>query len=131
MKKILFSLLLVTILFSCSKNGDKVSQDFMEVYYKDGITKQEAQKALDYFLPRWKEKDGETARKSIQLTKNGDTINFKIQRVTNFLKISLAVHRSMYCCLTNTLKQSVPTVLKNSKSLFLGKRYPMGILRYI
>ena len=76
MKKILFSLLLVTILFSCSKNGDKVSQDFMEVYYKDGITKQEAQKALDYFLPRWKEKDGETARKSIQLTKNGDTINF-------------------------------------------------------
>ena len=60
MKKILFSLLLVTILFSCSKNGDKVSQDFMEVYYKDGITKQEAQKALDYFLPRWKEKDGET-----------------------------------------------------------------------
>ena len=78
MKKILFSLLLATILFSCSKNGDKVSQDFMEVYYKDGITKQEAQKALDYFLPRWKEKDGETARKSIQLTKNGDTINFKM-----------------------------------------------------
>ncbi|MBL0305959.1 MAG: hypothetical protein IPQ25_07945 [Chitinophagaceae bacterium] len=68
MKKILFSLLLVTILFSCSKNGDKVSQDFGSLFIKMAI-KQEAQKALDYFFYPAERKDGETARKVSSLPK--------------------------------------------------------------
>ena len=60
----------------CSNFGKKVSQDYLEVYYKDGITKEQAEKALEYFYPKWRDKGEETNRKSIQLTKNGDTINF-------------------------------------------------------
>lgn len=78
MNKILLSLLVSILLFACSKHGDKVSKDFMEVYYKEGISKEQAQKTLDYFLPRWKNKDGETPRKSVQLSQNGDSINFKM-----------------------------------------------------
>jgi hypothetical protein len=78
MKK--FILILTTALFlaSCTNHGDKVSKDYLEVFYKDGITKEQAEKALDYFYPLWKEKTGETKKKSMQFTKEGDTIHFRM-----------------------------------------------------
>lgn len=78
MKKYLSLFLFASILLACSTNGDKVSKDFMEVYYKEGISKEQAEKTLEYFYPRWKNKDGETPRKSVQLSKNGDSISFKM-----------------------------------------------------
>lgn len=51
-EKILFVLAAAFLLLSCTNYGDKLSKDFMEVYFKDGVSKEEAQKALDYFLPR-------------------------------------------------------------------------------
>jgi hypothetical protein len=78
MKRILPALFAALLLFSCTNNGEKLSKDFMEVYYKDGVTKEEAQKALDYFLIAWKENNGETPGKSIQLTRKADTVHFNM-----------------------------------------------------
>ena len=72
--------LLITIfsisLFACSNYGKKLSKDYLEVYYKDGVTKEEAQRALDFLYPLWKTEGEGTNTKSIQLTKPNDTIHF-------------------------------------------------------
>lgn len=78
MKKIIFSLFAAAGLTACTSHGDKVSKDYLEVYYQDGITREQAEKTLDYFLPKWKDEGDKTAAKSIQLTKTGDTINFRM-----------------------------------------------------
>lgn len=78
MNKLFLSLLVSMLFFACSKNGDKVTKGYMEVYYKEGISKEQAEKTLDYFFPRWKNKDGETPKKSVQLSKSSDTVNFKM-----------------------------------------------------
>ena len=78
MKSFILSLLTAIVLTACSNHGEKVTKDYLDVYYKDGITKEQAQKALDYFLPKWKDEGEKTKPKSIQLTKNGDTINFRM-----------------------------------------------------
>jgi len=74
----LFASLTAVILTACTNYGKKVSQDYLEVYYKDGITKEQAQKTLDFLYPVWKSKTGKTDTKSVQLTKaGGDTVNFR------------------------------------------------------
>ncbi len=77
MKQLILACLLTVGLFSCTNYGKKVSKDYLEVYYKDGATETEAQKTVDFLYPLWKE-DGSTAKKSVQLTKSGDTINFRM-----------------------------------------------------
>ena len=78
-KSFMIVLLFAAGLAACSNYGKKVSQDYLEVYYKEGITKEQAQKTLDFLYPLWKEKSGKTNTKSIQLTKaGGDTINFRM-----------------------------------------------------
>jgi len=73
MKQLALSALLALGLFACSNYGDKVSKENLEVYYKDGATKEEAQKTLDKL---YNKEDKE--KKSLQLSKSGDTINFKM-----------------------------------------------------
>lgn len=78
-RSLMIVLLFAAGLAACSNYGKKVSQDYLEVYYKEGITKEQAQKTLDFLYPLWKEKSGKTNTKSIQLTKaGGDTINFRV-----------------------------------------------------
>lgn len=78
MKQFILAVIIVTGLLSCTNYGKKVSQDYLEVYYKEGATKEEAQKTLDLLYPLWKNEEGKTEKKSIQLTKSGDTINFRM-----------------------------------------------------
>lgn len=78
MKKFFSILLALIVIAGCGNFGKKVSKDYLEIYYKDGITKEQAEKALEYFYPKWQDKGEETKRKSIQLAKNGDTINFRM-----------------------------------------------------
>jgi hypothetical protein len=78
MKQLILAIFIAAGLVACTNYGKKVSQDYLEVYYKDGATKEEAQKTLDFLYPLWKEADGKTDKKSIQLTKSGDTINFRM-----------------------------------------------------
>jgi len=66
-------------LVACNNYGDKLSKEYLEVYYKDGITKDQAQKTLDLLYPAWKnQQGGETPKKSVQLTRTADTINFRM-----------------------------------------------------
>ncbi len=78
MKSIVLSLLLAICLAACTNHGTKLKKDYLEVYYKEGISKELAQKTLDFLYPLWKEESGKTSRKSIQLAKaGGDTISFR------------------------------------------------------
>jgi hypothetical protein len=79
MKPYILSLLVAVSLTACTNYGPKVKKDYLEVYYKKGISKDMAQKALDYIYPLWKKESGNTDKKSIQLEKaGGDTINFRV-----------------------------------------------------
>lgn len=78
MKSIALSLLLAICLSACTDHGTKLKKDYLEVYYKEGISKEVAQKTIDFLYPLWKERSGKTPRKSIQLSKaGGDTISFR------------------------------------------------------
>lgn len=78
MKSIVLSLLLALCLSACTNHGTKLKKDYLEVFYKEGISKELAQKTLDFLYPLWKEGSGKTPRKSIQLSKaGGDTISFR------------------------------------------------------
>ena len=67
---------IIALLFSsCTNYGDKVAKDFVEIYYKDGITGEQAQKTLEILYPSWNEAGN---KKSVQLTKNADTIYFRM-----------------------------------------------------
>lgn len=71
-----FALTIVTGLTSCTNDyGDKVAKDFVEVYYKNNISKEQAQQTLDLFYPGWNESK---TTKSVQLTKTGDTVCFRM-----------------------------------------------------
>jgi hypothetical protein len=79
MRKIIGVIIAATLLVACNNFGKKVSKDYLEVYYKGGITKEQAQRTLDYIYPLWKEDSGKTPEKSIQLSKGaGDTINMGV-----------------------------------------------------
>lgn len=62
-------------LASCSNYGEKVKKDFVEVYYKDNITKEQAEKTLELLYPGWNEPGN---KKSVQLTKKADTVYFRM-----------------------------------------------------
>ena len=78
MKQFILAFFIAAGLVACTNYGKKVSQDYLEVYYKDGISKEEAQKTLDFLYPIWKNDEGKTDTKSVQLTKSGDTISFRM-----------------------------------------------------
>lgn len=78
MKQFIFVFFIAAGLLSCTNYGKKVSQDYLEVYYKDNVSKEEAQKTLDFLYPIWKNDEGKTDTKSVQLTKSGDTISFRM-----------------------------------------------------
>jgi hypothetical protein len=67
--------LIILIFSSCTNYGDKVAKDYVEIYYKDGITELQAQKTLDILYPSWNEAGN---KKSVQLTKKADTIYFRM-----------------------------------------------------
>ena len=60
---------------SCSNYGDKVSKDFVEIYYKDNITKEQAEKTLEILYPGWNQSG---TKKSVQLVKKADTVYFRM-----------------------------------------------------
>ena len=78
-KNILF-LFAVTLFMSCGSYGDKEEFEGTEVYYKEGITKEEVNK-LGAFLISSEFADGR--KKSVQLMKNKDNGNYVFRMVTN------------------------------------------------
>lgn len=72
-------LLLLPLLAACSNYGPKVSSSNIEVYYKDGISKEQAEKTAGLFDRLLKDSNpGDNGKKSFQLGKSGDTILLKM-----------------------------------------------------
>jgi 20S proteasome alpha/beta subunit len=85
---------LVTLtLAACTNYGKKVKKDFLEVYYKGGVSKEEAQKTADFLMPYWRE-GAKTSDKSIQLTRSGDTVAFRM--VTDEKKLTEVDDNTLY-----------------------------------
>lgn len=64
---------------SCTNYGKKAKSGNIEVYYKEGATKEQAQKTADLFLEALQSADpNDKATKSFQLTKPGDTLLLKM-----------------------------------------------------
>ena len=72
--------LLVLGLVACNVNnyGTKVSKDYLEIFYKKGISDKEADKTLELLYPLWRTEGDKTGKKSVQLTKTGDSVNFRM-----------------------------------------------------
>ncbi len=78
MKQIIFFLLAVLTLSSCTNYGKKVKASNIEVYYNDGITKEKAQQTADYIYSLDTNPETKENKKSFQLSENGDTIHCKM-----------------------------------------------------
>ena len=75
MKAIIFLLLAAFALTACSNYGKKVKSGNIEVYYKDGVTGEQAKKAADALS---KLDNENAAKKSFQLIADGDTVLCKM-----------------------------------------------------
>jgi hypothetical protein len=101
----LFALLAALVLTACTNYGDKVTKDYLEIFYKEGIPKEKAEELLTFLYPAWKA-PGETVtpKKSVQLTKAGDSIYFRM--VADKEKIKDVSDEVLYL-LGNVLSDSV------------------------
>lgn len=95
-------LLIATIqLISCTNYGDKVAKDAVEIYFKDHISKEQAQQTLAFLHPSWNEPGN---KKSVQLAKPGDTVYFRM--VINEEKAK-DVKDESYLLLANEISNSI------------------------
>jgi hypothetical protein len=79
MKPLLLSLVLAVALTSCTNYGKKAKSGGIEVYYKDGINEEQAQRTADVFNEAIQSSNpGSKDRKSFQLTKATDTVLLKM-----------------------------------------------------
>lgn len=93
MKAILISLLALSILSGCSNYGKKVKNNHIEVFYKDGVTEEQARQAAHILYKLDTDGSGEKkSKKSFQLMGNGDTITCKM--VVNIEKADAVPDRS-------------------------------------
>jgi predicted nucleic acid-binding protein len=86
MKTLIIALAALLSLAACTNYGKKVTSGHIEVYYKDGISKEEAEKTAKLMYDADIAAGNKTDKKSIQLTKTGDTINFRMVAVLEKLK---------------------------------------------
>jgi hypothetical protein len=79
LRNVFFTVLTALTLSSCTNYGNKVSKDYLEVFYKEGITKEKAEELLTFLYPAWKA-PGKTVtpKKSVQLTTAGDSVYFRM-----------------------------------------------------
>jgi hypothetical protein len=74
MNKLILSIVSVLLLAACTNYGKKVKDGNIEVYYKEGITVQEAEKTAQVLSQADKEAGNAPTRKSFQLVRSGDTV---------------------------------------------------------
>lgn len=104
MKKYIL-LLLVPFLAACSNYGSKATSDNIEVYYKEGISKEQAEKTARLFDQLLNESSpDDRSKKSFQLLKTGDTIVLKM--VADKSKLS-AVGDDAFYAITTVVSDSV------------------------
>ncbi len=79
MKPIILSLLVAVSLAACTNYGKKVKTGSIEVYYKDGVTEEQAKKISALFNEAvQKTNSGSSNRKSFQVSKPSDSVLLKM-----------------------------------------------------
>jgi hypothetical protein len=74
-----FFLSAIILLTSCNNYGDKANNGHVDVYYKDGIKKEQAQKAADLLYEIDKTYNNNTSEiKSFQVATQNDTVVFRM-----------------------------------------------------
>jgi hypothetical protein len=72
-------ILCLAVFFSaCTNYGKKANKGNIDVFYKSGITADEAQRTADFLYRLDQSNETRTEKKSIQLTKEKDTVNFRM-----------------------------------------------------
>jgi hypothetical protein len=109
MYRIILSALFAMLLVSCTNYGKKVKKGHIEVYYKDGTTKEEAEKTADLLYRSDVEMNNNTTEtKSVQIVKQKDTVCFR-----------MVVQKDKLELVSNEVFQSMGNVI--SDSIFNGK----------
>lgn len=101
MKKLIY-LFVLTFLTACSNYGEKIEFNGTEVYYKDGVTKEQAEK-LGVYLQAEGFTDGN--RKSVQLVKDENTGNLTFRMVTSKGSAYNPQNETMFESFTRNLSQ--------------------------
>lgn len=78
MRSLTFFLLAAICLAACTNYGKKAKSGDIEVYYKDGIEKADAEKMAKLFDMAVQRSGPSSGRKSFQLSKAGDTVTLKM-----------------------------------------------------
>ena len=70
--------LTILVLTGCGNYGKKVHHGHIEVYYEEGISKEQAQKTADLFYWIDSINNNASTLKSMQLAKNKDSVSFRL-----------------------------------------------------
>ncbi|MBS1759953.1 MAG: hypothetical protein JST23_07495 [Bacteroidetes bacterium] len=106
MKKLFFLLIIIVAFTACTNYGSKEKSGSVEVFYKEGINKEQAKKTADLFYESLKAANQDLNKKrSFQIFKGGgDTINLKM--VVEKEKLSQAKDDILYP-ISNLVSDSV------------------------
>lgn len=105
MKNLILVMAALVTITACNSNyGKKVKNGHIEVYYKEGITEQEAEKTAKLLYDADIAANNSTDKKSIQLTKTGDTINMRMVVVEEKLK---GIQDDVFVTMGNVLSDSI------------------------
>ena len=95
----------ILFLTACTDYGEKTKKGHVEVYYKEGISKETAQRTADFLYAVDREANNDTTvRKSMQLIKKEDTICFRM--VADKKRLS-SVNDGVFYSLANYLSDTL------------------------
>jgi hypothetical protein len=115
MKSIILLLLVAVSLASCTNYGKKIKKGTIEVFYKEGISKEDAEKTAEILYNSVKGTANEKGRKSMQLVKgNGDTILFR-----------MVIDKEKSAAIGDDPFKAIASVI--SDSVFMGKPVNMDL----
>jgi hypothetical protein len=105
MKSFIIAVAVALSLTACTNYGKKVKDGHVEVYYKEGITKEEAEKTARLLVDADKAANNNTTeKKSLQLTKSNDTVNFRMVIIEEKLK---GITDETFLAMGNVLSDSI------------------------
>lgn len=105
LKRICIAFIALTIM-GCSTYGEKLEFNGTEVYYKDGVTEEEANKLGNYLVA---EEFADGNRKSVQFAKDVETGNFIFKMVVNPSVVDDEAYQYIFKSFTTQLNEEFDT----------------------